>query len=252
MRLTDREIHAYLRSSVRSREREQIGPFLATFSPHSDNPFLNYAIPDDDANPSPDDVTALIAAYRRRGRKPRLEYLPGAAPNVEGALLAGGFTVEGRLPLMTCMAGQERDVPAPPGIELLVATEEPELFAALAVQDEAYGEPGPLTPAEMERVRGSVEAGSIYVLARDAATGEPAGAGLCAIPHGGIAEIAAIGVRPAFRRRGIAAALAARLAREASAAGVTRPFLMAEGAAEERIHARAGFVTTSEMLHISY
>src|SRR3712207_645953 len=40
------------RAAANGRVLEQVGPFLATFSPESGNPFLNYAIPDDGAHPS--------------------------------------------------------------------------------------------------------------------------------------------------------------------------------------------------------
>jgi hypothetical protein len=101
------------------RDTERIGPFLATFSRSNDNPFLNYAIPDDNATPSPTDVAALIIAYEKRSRKPLLEYVPQLAPAVEGALIEAGFEVEGHLSLMTCVPGLKQ-IPVPPGIELIV------------------------------------------------------------------------------------------------------------------------------------
>jgi hypothetical protein len=107
-------IQSYLRfAASQQRDTEQIGPFLATFSRHSANPYLNYAIPDDEAAPSLADVNALIAAYSVRGRKPRLEYVAKLAPAVEETLISAGFTVEGRLPLMTCTPGSEKLLPLP-------------------------------------------------------------------------------------------------------------------------------------------
>jgi hypothetical protein len=61
-------IQAYVRrTAADGRDTDQIGPFLATFSPHSTSPFLNYAIPDPETRPTPEDVSALVAAYERRG-----------------------------------------------------------------------------------------------------------------------------------------------------------------------------------------
>ncbi|MBW4575107.1 MAG: hypothetical protein KME08_07470 [Aphanothece sp. CMT-3BRIN-NPC111] len=69
-------IQSYLRFTVsQQRDTEQINSFFASFNRFSDNPFLNYAIPDNDAIPSLSDVKALIDAYKRRGRQPRLEYI---------------------------------------------------------------------------------------------------------------------------------------------------------------------------------
>lgn len=244
-------IQDYLRAAAGRRpDTERVGPFLATFDRHSATPFRNYAIPDDGSAPSPADVRALVATYEGRERTPRLEYLPAAAPAVEAALLAGGFVAEGRLPLMTVAPDAARDLPAPPGVALTLPTADDDLLAAATVQNEAYGEPA-TTPHDVARLRATIAGGGIVALARVAATGEPIGAGLCAAPHGGVAEIAAIGVVPAHRRRGVAGALCARLVQAAFSAGIVAPFLMAEGEAEARIYARAGFVAAGEILLIS-
>jgi ribosomal protein S18 acetylase RimI-like enzyme len=245
-------IQSYLRTSAsRVRETERIGPFLATFDRESDNPFLSYAVPDDGAVPSPSEVGQLVSAYELHGRTPRLEYLNGAAPAVEPALLAGGFAVEARLALMICMPESLVDLPAPTGIELILPRSDEEVLGLVTAQGEAYG--GFLSgPAEdTARMRRNLAAGAIALLARDAETGEAAGGGICSAPEDGITEIASVGVRAAFRRRGIAGAMVSRLTREAFEAGVTLPFLTPESDAEERIYARAGYVRVSEILHIS-
>ncbi len=71
------------------------------------------------------------------------------------------------------------------------------------------------------------------------------------MPLDGITELAGVGVRVMFRRRGIAGALTTRLVREAIARGVTTVFLTPAHDAEERIYARAGFSRASEQLHIA-
>ncbi|TAG68159.1 MAG: GNAT family N-acetyltransferase [Oscillatoriales cyanobacterium] len=219
-------IQAYLRfAASQQRDTEHIGPFLATFSPHTTNPYLNYAIPEDGATPSLADVNALIAAYSDRDRQPRLEYVTKLAPAVEEALISAGFTVEGRLPLMICTPGSEKLLPIPPEIELILPVSDDELLGTVAAQNEAYGEAAP-SPEDVDSLRKTLAAGGIAVLARVAATGEPAGAGICTPPQNQTTEIAGIGVRPSFRRRGIAGALTARLLREAFDAGVTVAFLM--------------------------
>lgn len=248
----DTQIQAYLRVAASSgRETQRIGPFLATFNRYSDNPFLNYAIPDDGATPSPADVMALIEAYRQHGRIARLEYIAQLAPAVENALLAARFTIEGRLPLMTCRPGEELPLPEPSDFELVLPGSGDELYRMLAAQNEAYGGGEPEAGA-VDRLRNGIAGGEIAVLARVKATGEAAGGGVCTAPHGGLTEVAAIGVRPAFRRRGLAGALTTRLVREAFAAGVTLAFLMAAAEPEARIYARAGFRRAGEILHISH
>jgi GNAT superfamily N-acetyltransferase len=246
-------IQSYLRvAAPRGRDHTKIGPFLATFSRDSDNPYLNYAIPDADATPSRSHVDSLVDAYLRRERRPRLEYIPSLAPAVEAALLASGFEPEQRTPLMVRDPSRRPTFDAPEGIELLVPRTDEELRGAAAVQWEAYAEPGPVPARVAGSLRATLASGGIVVLARDAATGEPVGAGLCTAPHAATTELAAIGVLPRFRRRGIAAAMTRFLSRRAVTAGLNNVFLMAAGAAEERIYARAGFSTVSEVLHISF
>lgn len=126
------------------------------------------------------------------------------------------------------------------------------MLANVTAQNEAYGDGDlPPSPEDGKRLRSSLTAGGIAVLARVAATGEPAGAGVCSVPGDQTTEIAGIGVRVPFRRRGIAGALTTRLVREAFDAGVTVAFLMAAHEEEARIYTRAGFAPTGEILHIS-
>ena len=138
-----------------------------------------------------------------------------------------------------------------PGIELVAPSTEDEFRGVAEVQWEAYEERDPITDSAIEGLRRTADTGGAVVLARDAETGEPAGAGLCVAPYDGVTELAAIGVRDEFRRRGIAAALAGWLTDAALAKGMTLVFLMAHGADEARIYARAGFLQQGEVLHIS-
>jgi ribosomal protein S18 acetylase RimI-like enzyme len=143
------------------------------------------------------------------------------------------------------------DAPAPPGIELVDARSDEELYGVAAVQWEAYGEAGDVPRRAVDGLRRTVEAGGLVVLARDGDTKEPAGGGLCTSPYEGASELTSIGVRERFRRRGIAEAMTRRLAREMHARGNDGVFLMAAGEAEARIYERAGFATISDILHIS-
>jgi ribosomal protein S18 acetylase RimI-like enzyme len=236
-------------AAPRGRDHEWIGPFLATFSRVDANPYLNYAIPDNGATPSRSAVDALVDAYRRRERRPRLEYIPSLAPAVEPELVAAGFAVEGRLPLMTFVGGEY--APPPDGVQLVEAESEEDLRGVASVQWEAYGESGAVPQRAVDGLRRTLEAGGLVVLARDAETGEAAGGGLCTGPYEGATELTSIGVRERFRRRGIAEAMTRRLARVMEARGNDGVFLMAAGPAEARIYERAGFAIVSEILHIS-
>jgi GNAT superfamily N-acetyltransferase len=247
----DEAIQAYLRvSAARGRETERVGPFLATFDPTTEHPFLSYAIPETGAEPTTEEVVALVSAYEHRGRRPRLEYLPRVAPAVEAALVRGGFAVELRPPVLACPAGAAAEPAPPAGVELVAPRTEAEMRGLIDAQHEGFGEPPP-GPEAVGRALERVRAGGIAILARDAATGDALGGGVCTAPAAGVTELAGIAVRPAHRRRGIAAAITARLAREAFTAGVRTAFLTPGGDDAGRIYARAGFSPLTEMLHIS-
>ncbi|MCG5214278.1 GNAT family N-acetyltransferase [Streptosporangium soli] len=245
----DHDVHAYLRALAGERAR-RTGPFLATFDEHDAGPYRNYAVPDDDADPTPGDLAELITAFTNRSRVPRLEYLPGAAPKVEPALLAAGFTVETRLPLLTCSPA---DVAAPPAIdsvELVLARTDRQLRQVAEAQNEAYGQPE-TGDHDVARLRGVLDRGGLVALAVDTGAGTGVGGGECGPPLHGVSELAGIGVRESHRRRGIAAALTSTLTRACPAAGITTPFLMPFDDDAERIYHRAGYRPVTEMLHIS-
>jgi GNAT superfamily N-acetyltransferase len=248
----DSTIQSYLRSvvSAGSRDTERVGPFLAGFDRDSDHPYLSYAIPDDGAEPTAADVAALRDAFARRNRVPRLEFLPAVAPAAEAALAAGGFAAEGVLPLMTCAAGESPALEPPDGIELVLPTPDDELRAGGAVANAAFSEPRSPGPDDLARTHRFLGAGGLAVLARERDGGEAVGWGVYIAPRDGATELAGIGVLASHRRRGIAGAITARLAREAFARGVTTAFLTPGDDGAERVYARAGFVPRTRMLHM--
>ena len=246
-------IHAYLRASGMGSDHEQVGPFLAHFTPGTDHPMRNYAIPDDDAQPSRIEVDALIETFERRGLKPRLEYAADAAPRLETILLDAGFEVEDRLTVMTCDPSGDQQLSEPADFEVGVAESDRDHIDAIVVAKDAYGELG-LPPGEdaLAGRRPMSGAGGAVVLARDRATCRPAGSGVLQIPRAGVSELGAVGTRSEFRNRGVAQAVTARLVRAASEHDVALVWLTAEGAQAERVYARAGFVLGDlQMVHIS-
>jgi ribosomal protein S18 acetylase RimI-like enzyme len=249
----DREVVRLIQASILadaggSREVEQVGPFVATFNRKDGNPYLNYAVPLEEARPSQTEVQALTAAYRERQRRPRLEYIPSLAPEVEQALREQGFEQEGRLPLMNAESLRRSEVP---GIELLGPGTDAEFAAVASVQWEAYEEQPPVPQRVIDGLKRTRDLGGVVCLAREEATGEPAGAGLCVPPDHSCAELTSVGVRAAFRRRGIAEAMAAWIGLQAQRRGIEQVFLMARGEPEARIYERAGFRRRGEVLHIS-
>jgi GNAT superfamily N-acetyltransferase len=245
-------IQAYLRqSAARDRLTEAIGPFLATFDAGDTHPSINYAIPDDHAAPTTAEVQALIAAYRARGCVPRLEYMPALAPAAEAPLRAAGFAGEGLMPVMILPPDMAAKPPAIHGIDLITPVTEPEIEALVAAQSEAFGG-SEVDDEAVERARRFISKGGVALLARDQATGEPAGGGMLDLPLGGVSEIVGIGVREAYRRRGIAGAITARLALSAREAGIATVYLVAAHDEAARTYQRAGLVTIGHMLQLEW
>lgn len=249
-------IQNYIRKSA-SRERliAQLGPFLATVNTNDALIYFNYAIPEDGAQPSRAEIEALVAFYRQHERTPRLEYLTALVPGLEQTLLAEGFVVERRVPLMVYDAALPRTMTLMPGIELLRPTSDEDFIGMSGAQTEAFRGDSPPDASAIEPAIASgrkfLAAGGISVVARDAASGEIVGAGVCDVPFDQTTEMAGVGVRKAYRRRGIAAAMTAWLVDAALAAGTTTIFLTAAGEDEARVYGRAGFRIISETVHIS-
>ena len=242
----NRRIQNYLRATItRSENHLRIGPFLAGFDAGDYNLYRNYAVPDEVARPGTVDVEALIAAFEERSRRPRLEYIADTAPEVEQALLAAGFAVEKRYPILVCTPGLLRDASAT-GIEVTLALNDQDIVDAADVGAEAYDDE--VYPDPLRRL---VAQGGVLAIARDPDSGLAVGAGMATPVHEGVSEVAGIGVRVAYRRRGIAGAMTSCLAREAFARGIDLAWLTPGSDDAERIYARAGFVRASEQLHIS-
>jgi ribosomal protein S18 acetylase RimI-like enzyme len=237
-------IQSYLRAhSLGRKDCERIGPFVAGFDAEDSNPYLNYAVPDDDARPMRKDIDRLAAAFAARNRTLRLEYIPDAAPEVEPALLAAGFTAENRFPLLVCRSAMLVVIP-PPDVTIESVANDADVYDAIDVGAEAYG--AALLPEPLRRMIGQ---GGVLMLARS--RNAAIGAGMATPVNGGVTEVAGIGVRRAWRRRGIASALTSAIAREAFARGAEIAWLTPGHEAAESAYRRAGFVRAIEQLHIS-
>lgn len=245
----DHALHAYLRA-LAGTDAMRVGPSLVSIDGHDPGLFRSYAIPDDGAELDPREIAELVAAFVSCGRTPRLEYLPALCPEMECELVAAHFVPERRLPVMSCDPDTVPAFPVPDGIELALASSETQFRQVAEAQNDAYHQPV-TTEHDVERLRRTVDAGGLVALAVDTPTGVAVGGGLCAAPHGGVSELAAVGVRTAYRRRGIAVGLTALLTRACPDAGITAPFLTPAGEAEERIYRSVGYRPVTEMLHIS-
>ncbi len=232
------------------RPTDTVGPFLVLLDPTSDLIWRNYAVPVARATPSAVEVADLVEHFTSRARMPRLEYVPSVAPAVEAVLLAAGFVVEGRPPLMACRAGDLRGSTSVGGFSIEVVASAGDLLDVAWVQSVAYDAPSEAGPDGAARLRRLIDGGGTVVLARDA-SGEAVGGGLVTAARAGVSEIAAIGVVPAYRRRGIASAVTTMLAARAHGAGAHIAWLEPAGEREAAMYEAIGFRADGEKLWIS-
>lgn len=211
----DRAIMAFIRASRNAPSLRRVGPFALLISATTKLRFLNYAIPEDGADPSPAEIDSLIAAFRSSDRMPRLEFLPSVAPALEGRLVDHGFTVEQRLPLMTCTPGSLRDLTIPAGVQLAEPHDDATIRTMASLQHDAFEDPEPVTDSTVAWLRANIDRGARAVIASDRADGTLVGAAQTSVPAGGATEIGGVAVARTHRRRGIAAAMVAALVRQA-------------------------------------
>ncbi|MEW5543092.1 GNAT family N-acetyltransferase, partial [Streptomyces cyaneofuscatus] len=140
-------VQEYARTlTLRSSTHYRVGPFTVRHNPGWELKYANYAIPDRDAEPTVHDVAALIDAFRERERLPRLEFLPAWAPAVEPALLAAGFTVENRAPLLVCAREGLRTPKPVDGLRIAVPATDAEFIDAARIQHHGFGGAGEPEP----------------------------------------------------------------------------------------------------------
>jgi ribosomal protein S18 acetylase RimI-like enzyme len=246
----DRAVMAFIRASRKARDLKRAGPFALLINESTKLRYLNYAIPDDGADPSSAEIEALIEAFRDADRMPRLEFLPSVAPALEGRLIEHGFTVEQRLPLMTCMQSSVPDLAAPAGIHLAEPHDDAAIRTMASLQHDVFDDPEPVSDRTVTWLRGNIERGGRAVIANEATDGRVVGAAQAGVPAGGATEIGGVAVAESHRRRGIAAAMVASLVKQAFGSGLTTIFLEAAAGADGA-YRNAGFRQTSTSVHIA-
>ena len=240
-------MQSFLRESAAGgRDVVAAPPFTAFFDRTDSLKFFNYAVPDGDVVPKAADIERLREAFRERGRLPRLEWIEEFAPRVAAELERAGMREELRTPLMSCELGSLRDATA----DVLDLTISPmgdgDLREAANLQRVAFGQ-DPLDPSEDPpdpRVRGGGG-----VIARSGSEAVATGVRTSVID--GVSELAGIATAERWRRRGLAGAVTAALAREAFATGAFLCVLSPGDETALRVYERAGFRRIATMLHWS-
>lgn len=239
---------------------EEFGELLLFIREGVGWPYYARPRPDLTTTPSVADIEAVRARQRELGLPEAFEWVHQNVPELLGIARAAGLSVL-EAPLMVldpaALPAPESlsDVPVrlveptDPGFATDLALRRAVANVAFGVAGTGLGEAGPahrdaavvpLSPVEVDEERLRVRAGRrLYALA-DAPT---VGALACgtAMRVGDVAEIAGIGTLPAARRRGLAAAVTAALARKLLDTGCDLIFLSAGSEEIARVYQRVGF-----------
>ncbi len=247
-------IQGYLRENARNHyESESLPPFTLFFHPSSPVKYFNYAIPDQPTGSGLDDtLKELRKAFRRRGRTARFEFFEAFAPLLPDELLKHGFNEEARQWSMVCTPENLCSEPEMPRLEVVILQSDSpaeDVRDYIIAQRQGFDPSNTAQPSDFDVVQARLDflvSGWQAFLAR--IDGEPAGAASFSRPIDGVAEIAGIATREAFRRRGIATRLAWLATRMAFDMGVTTACLTANDEQSGRVYERLGYQPFSVML----
>jgi GNAT superfamily N-acetyltransferase len=232
-------------------DTEELGP-LTLFLPRGGFPY--YARPRlglaDEVTAA--DVTAVLARQRELDVPRAVEWVHDTTPSLLAAARDAGMTVE-ECPLL--VLEQDPPEPDPKAGVRIVAADDPQLGLVRAALSVGFGTPGTgigeasvaerdadavARPEGAQLVAALISAGlSVLAGAFDPEAG-PVGGG-SHNPRGEVTEIVGVGVLPAYRRRGLAGAITARLARHALDNGVRTVFCSAQDDAVAHVYEGVGF-----------
>jgi ribosomal protein S18 acetylase RimI-like enzyme len=222
-----RDLEEYYDAVPRSAARaERIGPL--TLFVHNDAAGWSYY-----ARPSlgathfvADDIQQVRARQRELGIPQAFEWVAETTPGMRAAVSGAGLAVV-EYPLL--VLGEHVSSPSPPDVVVRLVTLEDDFVLLGAVAPLAFGAPGTAVgPAGVDAVlalaaradyaraalnRERVRRG-LMIMAVGCVDGQPVGVGFHQ-PVGRVSELVGIGVIPAFRRRGIGAALTGLLVHDA-------------------------------------
>ncbi|MGZ8597403.1 MAG: GNAT family N-acetyltransferase [Actinomycetota bacterium] len=248
-----RRIDAYLDAAPTTGARaEAIGPF--TLFLNEGHGWRYYARPSPGATGFTVETVRSVRNRQRELSQPEaFEWIAELSPEVGDAIAADGMRVVGH-PLMM-LAGDSAAPRAPDGVEVGIVDADDDLAALSAVAEVGFAAPGTATgtlgaadavaaaatqnPDTIAFQRGRMLAG-LTVAAAARVAGIIAAVGWHQ-PLDGASEIVGVATLPAFRRRGLGAAVTGALVADALERGVETVFLSADDDDVARVYARVGF-----------
>ena len=246
----DRYFDAVPRSATRT---EEIGPFTVFIN--QGEGWRYYARPrPGEGDFGVDDVHAVVARQQALEQPRRFEWIDDVAPGVRIATAEAGMAQEDR-PLMVMRAEDFSPVAVPEGAEVRIVGPDDDLATATAVAMIGFAAPGTeigttgteglaevasrLDPRAVAFTRGRMAAG-LTTMVVAAVDGVPVASGSHQ-PTGGVSEVTGVASLPAYRRRGLGAAVTSALVADALGRGVDLVCLSAGDDEIARVYARVGF-----------
>jgi ribosomal protein S18 acetylase RimI-like enzyme len=228
----------------------EAGPFIIGVDPTTPMPGINYATPVPGLPIAESDVEALVAAFEKAERQPRLEYVTSTAPGLESLLLAAGFEIEARHDYLICVPETLAVPPTPAGFTVYEPENDTDRAAMVTAQIEAFTGVPSTPEADVARMGRLQSRGGIAFMA-SASDGDCAGGGQAVPPNDGVSEVAGIAVRPQYRRQGVAAAITAAVTTALFKAGTEIAWLEASGEDSWRVYERIGYRLAGKRLYIT-
>jgi ribosomal protein S18 acetylase RimI-like enzyme len=239
MSLVDR-----LQSYLLEKERQQhevisVPPFALLLDSDGNGVAVPMQAPDDDLREA---LEQLRSSFRAHQGIMRIRFVDAFAPRLALALQAAGLAEVSRAPLLVCTAETWLEPPAVPGLTFVVSSADSpleEVKEGLDVNAQGFDPAAPAsTDAEAEGFRRSLILSRAFTARLD---GQGVAAGMFEDIRNDITELVGITTLAPFRRRGIAAALTAHMARIAFEHGASVAFLIAANQQAGRVYQRAGF-----------
>ena len=245
----------YFHAKARQRS-EVIGLSPLTLYLHLTSHFSEDSVALPDA-PGNEDVSAVLpqvnAYFTHRRRTPRIQFVDSQCPSMEGQLTENGYTLDEKLPLLTCTPTQLQPPARRAPLELTVFTAdsaEELLVEGWQLNIEGFNGRRPTSSTGdanlFRQMLGTGRAYSAHV------EGVGVGAGMFYEPVGGVAEIVGITTLRPFRRRGVASTLTAEITAAAFDAGAEIAFLVAASPEAVRVYLRLGYEFHGHLITMSY
>lgn len=203
--------------------------------------------------PTVDEIREVLARQLELEVPPALEWVHDTAPSLAAVARAAGMTVQ-ECPLLVLELLLE--TPVPDGTVRLMDAEDDDVAVVQAAIRVAFGTPGTAvsdagaadrdaaasTDAShsLDNTTDALRAGRTVMVGAFVNDVGAVGGG-SHNPRGQVSEMVGVGVLPAFRRRGLGAAVAYLLSRHVLDNGVTTVFCGAESIDVARVYERVGF-----------